>query len=204
MKPFIVTLTGPSCAGKSTLEAMLKSEGFANVISTTTRQPRVGEVDGESYYFVTRDTFRRIADKGGLVEEVAFNGNYYGVGVDEVERVSAQGKPIVVIVEPNGLAQVREYALKHGWDILSILVNNPIPVICERFLRRMTNELAASKSDEERAKIISTYASRMTVMKEEWSWRDTCEVDMTISSFNEHNCGDWVRLIKQHAQKLGW
>ena len=36
----IVTLTGPSCAGKSTLEKMLVKLGFSNAISTTTRQPR--------------------------------------------------------------------------------------------------------------------------------------------------------------------
>ena len=49
VKNLIVTLTGPSCAGKSTLEAMLKARGFENVISTTTRHCvwQAGDVGGK-------------------------------------------------------------------------------------------------------------------------------------------------------------
>ena len=133
MNPFIVSLTGPSCAGKSTLEQALKTAGFENVISTTTRAPRAGEIDGQSYYFIDKSEFKRLRDTGAFIETVEFNGNYYGVLASEIERLSLMGKPIVVIVEPEGLRQIVAYCRTHDWPLMKVFVGNPGVVIAKRF-----------------------------------------------------------------------
>lgn len=189
MKPAILTLTGPSCSGKSTLEKLLRKEhGFMNVVSTTTRPMREGEVDGESYYFATREAFQALIDSQALVECVEFNGNFYGVTKQEIERVASCGKPIVVVVEPEGLKQMRDYAARHDWDIYSAFVDCPAEVIAARFMERFTSDfaLALSKGGEASRKVLDTYSKRLAVMMEqEVVWLDECyfDVEMTIDRF---------------------
>jgi guanylate kinase len=57
MNNTLITLTGPSCAGKTTLEDRLIKAGFDRVISNTTRAPRRGEIDGVHYHFRTPEWF---------------------------------------------------------------------------------------------------------------------------------------------------
>jgi len=194
MTPFIVTLTGPSCAGKTTLESRLKNAGFVNVISTTTRAPRAGEVDGVSYYFVSEEEFKRLDSSGLLVESVHFNGKHYGVSVQEVERVAAQHKPIVVIVEPEGLKQIRAYCTGRGWNYFTVFIDNPGGVIGERFLARYMDDLKKAvetgASDSNIKKVQASYAGRLGVMlKDECSWGEDVGplCDLWLREFDESN-----------------
>lgn len=194
MTPFIVTLTGPSCAGKTTLESRLKNAGFVNVISTTTRAPRAGEVDGVSYYFVSEAEFKRLDSSGMLVESVVFNGKHYGVSVREVERVAAKNKPIVVIVEPEGLKQIRAYCTGRGWNYFTVFIDNPGGVIGERFLARFMGDLKkaveSGASDADIKKVQASYAGRLGVMLKDECWWDEdvgplC--DLWLREFDESN-----------------
>lgn len=187
MKKIIVTLTGPSCAGKSTLERMLKRVGFENVISTTTRPMRGGEVEGQSYHFISKSEFKRLEAQGAFVETVYFNGNYYGISVAEIERVFALGKPVVAVVEPSGLKQIRPFAKDRGWEVFSVWINNPDIVIAERFLRRFDGEPVIGRS-------IQTYASRLaTMMSKERAWVIEAAMDdgtlyeLNLDTFDERN-----------------
>jgi guanylate kinase len=198
MNPFIVTLTGPSCAGKSTLETKLKEAGFEAVISTTTRPARAGEVDGKSYYFIDKSQFKRLADTDYFVETVNFNGNFYGVSAEEIKRVADKGKPIVVIVEPKGLAQVRAYCQSHGWDICSVFIDNPGDVIGKRFLDRFISD-GMSLGFEKAA---DTYAKRLGVMlKDECWWAEDMgpACDIWLHTFDELNVEDVVGEIGRRA-----
>lgn len=199
--PFIVTLTGPSCAGKSTLEARLKEAGFEAVISTTTRPPRAGEVNGKSYYFIDKSEFKRLKDTGYFVETVEFNGHFYGVSADEIKHVAAQGKPIVVIVEPAGWKQVRAYCIAHGWDIFSVFIDNPGEVIAKRFIERMHADLKLADLGTAN-KVIDTYSKRLGVMlKDECWWGEdmgtACE--LWLHNFDESNIEGVVTDIGRRA-----
>lgn len=199
--PFIVTLTGPSCAGKSTLEKQLKEAGFVAVISTTTRPPRAGEVDGQSYYFIDKSEFKRLQDTGYFVETVHFNGNYYGVAAEEIKRVAVDGKPIVVIVEPEGWKQVKAYCITHGWDVCSVFIDNPGEVIAKRFIERMHADLKLSDLDGAN-KVIDTYAKRLGVMlKDECWWGEDMgsACDIWLHTFDEKNIEDVVGEIGRRA-----
>jgi guanylate kinase len=199
--PFIVTLTGPSCAGKSTLEARLKEVGFEAVISTTTRPPRAGEINGKSYHFIDKSEFKRLEATGFFVETVKFNGNYYGVSAQEIQRVADQGKPIVVIVEPEGWKQVRAYCRAHSWEIFSVFIDNPGEVIAKRFIERMHADLKLADLGTANG-VIDTYSKRLGVMlKDECWWGEdmgtACE--LWLHNFDESNIEDVVTDIGRRA-----
>lgn len=107
----LIVLSGPSGVGKGTVrKALFESEGhnFTYSISMTTRQPRVGEVDGEDYYFVTREEFEKRIEEGKFLEYAEFVGNYYGTPIDKVEQNIAEGKEVVLEIEVEGARQVKE------------------------------------------------------------------------------------------------
>lgn len=206
--PFIVTLTGPSCAGKTTLEQRLKREGFEQVISTTTRAPRAGEVDGKSYYFVGREVFETQRDAGLFVESVEFNGNLYAVSANEVERVAAMNKPIVVIVEPEGLKQIRAYCQKKGWNYFTVFIDNPGAVIGERILDRFMADFNAAASQpnciQKMTEVRSAYAKRIGVMlKDECWWGEDVGplCDLWLHEFDASNIDSVVSQIVSVADE---
>ena len=200
----IVTLTGPSCAGKSTLAKMLVKRCFSNAISTTTRQPRAGDVDGESYYFVTREGFEQGVALGNFVENVEFGGNYYGLSVPEVMRLKEEGKPIVVVCEPIGQKQIAAWCKANGFPIFSVFVDNPEQVIAQRFISRLSEEAMQGLGIDE--KTIGSYAGRMKeMMTTERCWVGEAWAgdiyNLRVSEFNEANCDEIADIVAGIAMR---
>lgn len=133
----IVTITGPSCAGKTTLvRRMISSGKFVEIISTTTRQPRPGEVDGVDYHFVTPQEFGKIL----MVESVNFSGCQYGTAKDDVESSLATGRIPVVILEPNGLHQYED----SEYNLFKVFVDGNLSTLVERMVRRLELDVIGS------------------------------------------------------------
>ena len=110
-KGLLVVISGPSGVGKGTVrEALFKREGHDLVysVSMTTRKPRVGEVDGREYYFVTEEEFKKRIGEGKFLEYTQFVGNYYGTPLDKVNEHLEEGKEVVLEIEVDGAGQVRE------------------------------------------------------------------------------------------------
>lgn len=199
----LVTLTGPSCAGKSTLEGYLKKRGFASLISTTTRSPRSGELNSESYFFISPYEFEWRKSVNRFVEHTEFNGNFYGLEKLEVERKVAEGcPPAVLVVEPTGLAQIRSYVEKKGIPLLSVFVSNPNVVIWDRLLRRTIRDYNSVLSCEGRNDIIHRAAMRVeSIRTVEQEWvdhafsRHQALYDVVLSVFDKNNEGEVVDLI---------
>lgn len=207
MKPFIVILTGPTCAGKSTLEAKLRETGFASVVSTTTRPPRVGEVDGKNYHFVNETRFSALQEEGGMVESVTFGGYRYGVTKVEIDRHASAGAPVVVVCEPNGRNQIINFCEQNGWAYHAVYVGNPDRVIAERFLRRLLGELVEVGGLPRLSEpVIERYAGRLEqIMTTERAWlveayfqddsSSDAPYDQILWDFNEDNQGAVVQSI---------
>ncbi|MBQ6570097.1 MAG: guanylate kinase, partial [Clostridia bacterium] len=81
-------------------------EQFAFSVSATTRDPRPGEVDGEHYFFMTKNKFSSLAKSGGMIEWAQFCGNFYGTPREAVEKNLKEGKNVVLEIEVQGAAQV--------------------------------------------------------------------------------------------------
>jgi guanylate kinase len=71
-------LVGKAAAGKDHMRKVLESRGFKYAVSYTTRPPRVGEVDGKDYIFISEDQFKEMIKNGEFYEFVVFNNWYYG------------------------------------------------------------------------------------------------------------------------------
>lgn len=203
----IVTLTGPSCGGKTTLEGLLKAEGFVNIISTTTRPMREGEENGKQYHFIDKSQFKRLADQGAFIESVEFGGNYYGASVAAVDLAFADSKPVVLVCEPEGMKQISAYADDHGWNHLAVYVDNPAGVLAERFLKRAGVDIAEqliTNDPVKAAHAIKTYSRRLAeMMTTERDWAEaifTKDIDLLLPSFNEQNQDAAVRQIKHRLE----
>ena len=99
----LIVLSGPSGCGKGTLVAELLKRGDCAVsVSATTRQPRAGEIDGTHYFFVTREEFEQRIAENRLLEHAEYCGNYYGTPREEVERLRAEGKHVILEIEVQG------------------------------------------------------------------------------------------------------
>lgn len=100
-KLFIIS--GPSGTGKGTIcKGLLDNPNIRVSISMTTRSPRVGEVHGKHYYFVTRDEFEKTIAEGGLLEYAEVFGNYYGTPKAAVVEKLNQGKDVILEIDVQG------------------------------------------------------------------------------------------------------
>ncbi len=105
-------LSAPSATGKTTLIRRLLShhrelaEHLAFSVSHTTRPPRVGEVDGDHYYFVSEQAFDEMIGADAFVEWAVVHGLRYGTSKAEVERLLAAGNDVILDIDVQGAEQV--------------------------------------------------------------------------------------------------
>lgn len=106
----LIVLTGPSGVGKGTLVQLLL-EGHPHwflSISATTRSPRAGEENGQSYYFLTKEEFQTWIGEEKLLEWAEYAGNYYGTPRQPVEEQIAEGKTVLLEIEVLGARQIKQ------------------------------------------------------------------------------------------------
>jgi guanylate kinase len=138
--------------GKGTLLRHLQQRYPHLYLSTsaTTRQPREGEVNGKDYYFVTREEFEAMIDRGELLEWAEFAGNYYGTPRQPVEVQIERGNQVILEIELKGARQVA----KSFPEALKVFIAPPSPEELERRIRdRGQDNDAAITRRLERARI---------------------------------------------------
>lgn len=105
----LVVLSGPSGVGKSTVvkHVMAQCPNLQFSVSATTRSIRPGEVDGESYYFVSKAQFQKLIDEKGLLEYAEYVGNYYGTPEASLNEALSRGKDVLLDIEVQGALNVK-------------------------------------------------------------------------------------------------
>ncbi len=146
----VFVISAPSGTGKSTLTQRLvaQTEGLIFSISTTTRPPREGEVEGRDYFFVDRDAFDRTIAEGGFLEWVEVYGNRYGTGRDWIIEQLGKGVDVLLDIETMGAAALKERMP----DAIMIFLLPPSAAELERRLR------GRGKDSEEQIGIRLAYA----------------------------------------------
>jgi guanylate kinase len=107
VSPFPVILSAPSGGGKTTIAKTLlaRRDDLGYSVSCTTRAPRPGEVAGRDYYFMNRAEFLAKREQDAFAESAEVHGNLYGTLRQEVDRVLATGRHVVMDIDVQGAVQ---------------------------------------------------------------------------------------------------
>ena len=121
----LIILSSPSGAGKSTLAGKLREwdSSLQFSVSSTTRPPREGEVDGQHYHFVDVETFQRQVADGEMLEHARVFENYYGSPIGPVAEAIDDGKDVLFDIDWQGAQQISQSALSH--HVLSFFLLPP-------------------------------------------------------------------------------
>ena len=103
-------ISGPSAVGKGTIvKRILKSDGKVYLsVSATTRNPREGEEEGVSYYFMSDEQFVKAVGEGGFLEHASVHGHYYGTPKAPVMSQLKAGRDVILEIDVQGAMQVKE------------------------------------------------------------------------------------------------
>lgn len=107
---FLLVLSGPSGAGKGTVsEALMKSQDdIVFSTSLTTRQPRPNEVDGENYFFVSKEKFFGMVENDELLEYAQVHNNFYATPKKFVYDKIEDGEIVLLEIDVQGALQIKE------------------------------------------------------------------------------------------------
>ena len=156
----LVVLAGPTAVGKGTVSRHIR-EQYPDVllsVSATTRPPRVGEIDGEHYYFVSDEEFDRMVERGEFLEHATVHNAYkYGTPRPPVERALASGRSVLLEIDIQGARAVKA-AMPDA--LLVFLLPPSIDELVRRQLQRGTEDA------EERARRLETAQVEMAAQDE--------------------------------------
>lgn len=151
-----IVISGPSGVGKGTIcNAIIKDNNAWLSISMTTRNIREGEVDGISYYFITKEEFEKRIEEGKFLEYNNYNGNYYGTPKDKVLEKLAEGKNVILEIDVNGGKNIKKIFPE------TILIYIKPPSLEELKNRLLTRGTETIEKIEERLKIAESEAKEI-------------------------------------------
>lgn len=147
--PLLVLISAPSGGGKTTLcqQLVIARPQMAKAVTCTTRPIRPGEKDGVDYYFLDADSFLKRVQAGNFLEHAIVYGNSYGILKSEVVGKLRQGKDVLLSVDVQGAATIRERAdedpeLKKA--LISVFLTPPSLAILEERLHKRGTDTPAT------------------------------------------------------------
>ena len=156
----LVILSGVSGAGKDTIkkEIMKRMENVVSLPSYTSREPRIGEEEGNPYHFITKDMFEEKIKNNEFYEYDLHHGNYYGTSKKLMNEKIKSGKIIIKDIEVNGTENLVKI-LKDDTRVVTIFLKVDKEELKTRLLNRGDNlsveemELRLSRLEYEESKI---------------------------------------------------
>ncbi len=106
----LFVISAPSGCGKtSLLKALIKKIDYLCVsVSHTTRAPRLGEVQGENYFFVSKGEFNKIKNSNGFIESAQVFDNNYGSAKQSVQDLLNNGSDVILEIDWQGFRQIKQ------------------------------------------------------------------------------------------------
>ncbi len=121
----IIVITAPSGSGKTTIikQVMQAIPELSFSVSSCTRTPRNGEVDGKDYYFISIEEFKTKIDNNDFIEwEMVYEGKYYGTTKQELDRIVAEDKFPLVDIDVQGALNIKKQFTENS---LAIFIQAP-------------------------------------------------------------------------------
>ena len=184
----VVVVSAPSGTGKTTLcdnvRAALPSA--SRVVTCTTREPRAGETDGVDYYFLGEEEFLAREQGGEFLENAVVHGNHYGVLKSELRAKLAEGNDVLLNIDIQGAATIRERAASDpvlSQSLVTVFLSPPSLDELEKRLRDRGTDSA------------EIIAGRLAIAKDEMG--QAGEFDHTlISQTREADVERMLRIIE--------
>ena len=106
----LIVVSGPSGCGKGTIcNELIERNNNVNIsISTTTRKPRVGEIDGQSYFFVSEEKFKEMIENNEFIEYAHVHSNFYGTPKKFVLDKLGKGEDVLLEIDVQGALQIKK------------------------------------------------------------------------------------------------
>ena len=107
----LIVISAPSGAGKGTIIKELIKNDPKNrwlSVSATSRLPREGDKDGETYYFITKEEFEKRINDGYFLEYTNYAGNYYGTPKGYIKDKINQGFDVILEIEIEGATNIKK------------------------------------------------------------------------------------------------
>lgn len=143
-EPLLIVISGPSGVGKDTVVQRMKARNvpFHFVVTATNRDPRPEEVNGVDYFFVSTADFARMIEEDELLEFAIVYGDYKGVPKQQVREAFASGKDVVMRLDVQGAATIRQIAPE---AVLVFLIADSEEDMVTRLYQRKTDAEDAIK-----------------------------------------------------------
>lgn len=136
----IFIITSPSGGGKGTLikEILQRVANIGYSVSYTTRKMREGEINGQHYFFVSKEEFENLIEQDEFLEYAEVHGNYYGTSKTKVFEETAKGRDIILEIDVQGAEIIKQKLL----EAIGIFILPPsFEVLQERLINRQTESV---------------------------------------------------------------
>jgi guanylate kinase len=161
----LLIFSAPSGSGKTTLVKYLMAniENVCFSVSATSRLPRVGEVEGKEYYFISSEMFRQKIENNEFLEwEEVYENIFYGTLVSEVEHLRSKGYAVLFDVDVVGGLNIKKY---YGNEALAVFVEVPsIEVLEKRLLKRSSDSPESIQERLKKAKWEMSFAKDFDII----------------------------------------
>ena len=181
----LFVISGASGVGQSSVlkKVMAARDDLQFSVSATTRAPRPGEIDGVSYYFITKEQFRDMIDRGEFLEYDEHNATYYGTPSTQLEEKLLHSN-VILDIEPNGAFNVR----KARPDATLIFVMPPSAEELEQRLR--------GRGDTSEDQIL------LRLQRANWEMEQRTRYDYVVINDQVDTCADEIlKIIADKADK---
>ena len=192
-----LVIAGPSAVGKTTVGNILLSEDsrFCLSRSVTTRAPRGDGFDAE-YIYLSREEFVSLRERGGLFEWTEYSGDLYGTAVSEIERINAEGKIPLLIIDLAGVRSVGEgrgnidSCILYIYDDLNVMESR----LYQRYLSSSPDAKKLKSFVDRKEKNIKDYLDLPDICKYLFAFihnsgEPSATAELLLKAFSEHESG---------------
>jgi guanylate kinase len=157
----LIVFSAPSGSGKTPIVKNLLSNnlGLEFSISAASREPRVGEIHGKDYHFISLKDFKeKIKNEEFLEWEEVYTNNFYGTLKSEVQRIWDEGKYVIFDIDVVGGLNIKK---QYPDNTLAIFVQPPsIEELKRRLEGRDTETPEKIAMRVEKAEVEMKYATK--------------------------------------------
>jgi len=170
------------------------------VISLTTRKPRAGESHGIEYYFVSVEEYKEMEAAGELVESISFNDTFYGTSKQEFKRAMSYGRPLGMVLEPNGVIHFQHVQHELGFQVVPVFVEADEKLRDSRLASRLLDDITTMRAnhvaEDVQKNMIMKFMSRIkATVVEEHKWKNMLEWQLIVPGNNAEAAVEVIKTL---------